>query len=33
MDKQGNKTGGRQKGTPNRKTRELLELLGEYDPA
>ena len=24
---------GRKKGTPNRKTRELLELLGEYDPA
>ena len=33
MDKDGNKTGGRQKGTPNKKTRELIELLGDYNPA
>ena len=33
MDKDGNKTGGRQKGTPNRKTKELIELLGDYNPA
>ena len=33
MDKQGNKTGGRQKGTPNKKTKELMELLGDYNPA
>ena len=32
-DKFGNKTGGRQKGTPNRKTKELIELLGDYNPA
>ena len=24
---------GRKKGTPNKKTRELLELLGDYNPA
>ena len=33
MDKQGNKTGGRKKGTPNKKTKELMELLGNYNPA
>ena len=33
MDKQGNKTGGRKKGTPNKKTKELAELLGDYNPA
>ena len=33
MDKQGNKTGGRQKGTPNKNTKELMELLGDYNPA
>lgn len=32
MDKDGNKTGGRQKGTPNKKTQELLELMGDYSP-
>ncbi len=32
MDKQGNKTGGRQKGTPNKKTKELLELMGDFSP-
>ncbi len=32
MDKQGNKTGGRQKGTPNKKTQELLDLMGDYSP-
>ena len=32
MDKQGNKTGGRQKGTPNKKTQELLDLMGNYSP-
>lgn len=32
MDKYGNKTGGRQKGTPNKKTVDLLERLGNYNP-
>ena len=32
MDKNGNKTGGRQKGTPNKKTKELLELMGDFSP-
>ena len=32
MDKYGNKTGGRQKGTPNKKTTDLLERLGNYNP-
>lgn len=32
MDKYGNKTGGRQKGTPNKKTADLLERLGNYNP-
>lgn len=32
MDKQGNKTGGRKKGTPNKKTKELIELMGDYSP-
>lgn len=32
MDKNGNKTGGRKKGTPNKKTKELLELMGDYSP-
>lgn len=32
MDKCGNKTGGRQKGTPNKKTVDLLERLGNYNP-
>lgn len=32
MDKDGNKTGGRKKGTPNKKTKELLELMGDYSP-
>ena len=27
------KTGGRQKGTPNNKTRELMEVLGSFNPA
>ena len=26
------KTGGRAKGTPNKKTTELIELLGDYNP-
>ena len=26
------KTGGRAKGTPNKKTTELMELLGDYNP-
>lgn len=32
MDKYGNKTGGRQKGTPNKRTADLLERLGNYNP-
>ena len=32
MDKCGNKTGGRQKGTPNKRTADLLERLGNYNP-
>lgn len=32
MDKYGNKTGGRQKGTPNKKTADLLERFGNYNP-
>ena len=32
MDKYGNKTGGRQNGTPNKKTADLLEKLGNYNP-
>ena len=28
----GIKTGGRKKGTPNKKTTELMELLGNYNP-
>lgn len=32
MDKYGNKTGGRQKGTPNKITADLLERLGNYNP-
>ena len=32
MDKYGNKTGGRQKGTPNKKTADLLVRLGNYNP-
>lgn len=32
MDKYGNKTGGRQKGTPNKRTTDLLERLGNYNP-
>ena len=28
----GIKTGGRKAGTPNKKTTELLELLGDYNP-
>jgi hypothetical protein len=31
MDKEGNKTGGRQRGTPNKKNQELLELAKELD--
>lgn len=27
------KTGGRKKGTPNKKTKELMEVLGSFDPA
>lgn len=27
------KTGGRQKGTPNKKTKELIEILGAFNPA
>ena len=27
MDKQGNKTGGRQKGTPNKKTGEIRDMI------
>ena len=26
------KTGGRQKGTPNKKTKELIEILGAFNP-
>ena len=33
MDKQGNKTGGRKKGTPNKRTKELIEVFGDYNPA
>lgn len=27
------KTGGRKKGTPNKRTKELAEVLGSFDPA
>lgn len=27
------KVGGRKKGTPNKKTKELLEVLGSFNPA
>lgn len=27
------KTGGRKKGTPNKRTKELAEVLGAFDPA
>lgn len=32
MARNGIKTGGRAKGTPNKKTTELMELLGDYNP-
>lgn len=32
MARNGTKTGGRAKGTPNKKTTELMELLGDYNP-
>lgn len=32
MDKYVNKTGGRQKGTPNKRTADLLKRLGNYNP-
>lgn len=32
MARNGIKTGGRKKGTPNKKTTELMELLGNYNP-
>ena len=32
MARNGIKTGGRKKGTPNKKTTELMELLGDYNP-
>lgn len=32
MDRYGNKTGGRGAGTPNKKTKELIELMGDYSP-
>ena len=32
MARNGTKTGGRAKGTPNKKTAELMELLGDYNP-
>lgn len=32
MDRYGNKTGGRRAGTPNKKTKELVELMGDYSP-
>ena len=32
MARNGTKTGGRKKGTPNKKTTELMELLGDYNP-
>ena len=32
MARNGTKTGGRAKGTPNKKTTELIELLGDYNP-
>ena len=28
----GQKTGGRKTGTPNKKTNDLLELMGDYNP-
>ena len=28
----GQKTGGRKTGTPNKKTKDLLELMGDYNP-
>lgn len=30
MDKDGNKTGGRQKGTPNKKNAELRKMFAEF---
>ncbi len=32
MDKYGQKTGGRKKGTPNKKTMDLIERMGDYNP-
>ena len=32
MDVEGNKTGGRQRGTPNKATAEVRALAGEYGP-
>ena len=32
MARNGIKTGGRKAGTPNKKTTELMELLGDYNP-
>ena len=32
MARNGIKTGGRKKGTLNKKTTELMELLGDYNP-
>ena len=32
MARNGIKTGGRKKGTPNKKTQELLTVLGDYNP-
>ena len=32
MARNGIKTGGRKKGTPNKKTTELMELLSDYNP-
>ena len=33
VEKTRKKTGGRKKGTPNKKTAELLEILGSFNPA
>ncbi len=32
MAKDGTKTGGRKKGTPNKRTLDFVENLGNYDP-
>ena len=32
IEKKREKTGGRQKGTPNKRTKELAEALGSFDP-